>query len=219
MIRRSRSRWLPVSLALLLPFAPVAAQQEMTIYRCVDPSGAVTLQNDVPCPKGSQQTVRKVGALPAVPAPAPPKPELPKTTPPNTAPPKPAPPKPAPSTPVADTSSALPVSTVRGPPPPLFRCRTWDERDYLGDTAEPPATCVPLPTVGIDGSSALAAGSACEMRQDACIAVPAEQLCAAWKKRVDEAEFRWKFGGARNDARKAEFERVARIYRESACAP
>lgn len=206
MIRRTRSRWLPV-LLVLLPLAPLSAQQEMTIYRCVDPSGAVTLQNDVPCPKGSQQTVRRVGALPALPTlPAPaaaPKPA-------NPPPAKPAPPKPV-------AAEAPPAPIVRSPPPPLFQCRTWDERDYLGDTAEPPSTCVPLPTVGIDGSSTLAAGSACEMRQDACVAIPAEQLCAAWKKRVDEAEFRWKFGGSRDDARKLEYDRVARIYLGSTC--
>ncbi|MFZ5635386.1 MAG: DUF4124 domain-containing protein [Pseudomonadota bacterium] len=211
MIRRSCSRWLPVWL-LLLPFAPAGAQHEMTIYRCVDPSGAVTLQNDVPCPKGSQQTVRRVGALPALP-----------TLPASTAATKPAEPPPAkpasPPKPPVEAPAVPPAPIVRSPPPALFQCRTWDERDYLGDTAEPPATCVPLPTVGIDGSSTLAAGSACEMRQDACVAVAAEQLCAAWKKRVDEAEFRWKFGGARNDARKAEYERVARIYRESTCVP
>ncbi len=198
----------PASLAVLLSafvMAPVEAQQGMTIYRCVDPSGAVTLQNDVPCPKGSQQTVRKVDALPA----------LPTLPPPAPAPaPRPSTPTPAVAPPPAVAPSA---PLVRMPPPPLFRCRTWDERDYLGDTAEPPATCVPLPTVGIDGSTTLAAGSACEMRQDACVAVPAEQLCAAWKKRVDEAEFRWKFGGARNDARKTEYDRVVRIYRESTC--
>lgn len=208
-MRRGRV-WVPLSLVLLLSalgLFPVAAQQGMTIYRCVDPSGAVTLQNDVPCPKGSQQTVRKVDALPALPTLPPPAPA---------AAPKPAPPSPVVAPPPAVVPSA---PLVRAPPPPLFQCRTWDERDYLGDTAEPPATCVPLPTVGIDGSTTLAAGSACEMRQDACVAVPAEHLCLAWKKRVDEAEFRWKFGGARNDARKTEYDRVVRIYRESTCVP
>ena len=55
------------------------------------------------------------------------------------------------------------------------------------------------------------------MRQDTCVAVPAEQLCASWKKRVDEAEFRWKIGGGRNDARKVEFDRLSMVYRDSTC--
>jgi hypothetical protein len=128
-----------------------------------------------------------------------------------------APAPPPAASPAPTVAEVAPPPAVRGAPPPLFRCRTWDDRDYLGDSGEPPATCVPLQTVGIDGSPSLAAGSACEMRRDACEPVPAEQLCTAWKKRVDEAEFRWKFGGGRDDARKAEFERVAAIHRGSDC--
>lgn len=189
------------------PSAVVVAQEAMTIYRCIDAAGAVTLQNDVPCPQGSTQTIRKVGALPTLPAP-------------QTVAPPPRPPAPRPATAAAVPPPVQPPAppTKRGPPPPLFQCRTWDDRDYLGDTEAPPAACVPMETVGIDGSSTLAAGQACEMRRDACIPVPAEQLCAAWKKRRDEAEFRWKFGGSRNDDRKAEFDRAARIYRDSTCA-
>jgi hypothetical protein len=183
--------------------APARAQTDITIYRCVDPSGAVSLQNDTPCPKGSQQTVRKVGVLPTLPAPpAALKPVAPK---PATAAIAPAP-APAPAAPI-----------VRTPPPPLFQCRTWDERDYFGDTAEPPATCVPVQALGIDGTVDLAAGSTCEMRQDACAPIAAEQLCTTWKKRMDEAEFRWKVGGGRDDDRKADYDRWAKIYRDSSC--
>jgi len=39
------------------------AQDEILIYRCVDASGGVTLQNDVPCPAGTQQTVKKIGTV------------------------------------------------------------------------------------------------------------------------------------------------------------
>lgn len=183
--------------------ASAYAQTDMTIYRCVDPSGAVSLQNDTPCPKGSQQTVRKVGVLPTLPTlpalPAASKPAVPKPT------AAAIPPAPAPGVPIA-----------RSPPPPLFLCRTWDERDYFGDIAEPPATCVPVQAMGIDGTSELAAGSTCEMRQDACAPIAAEQLCTAWKKRVDEAEFRSKFGGGRDDDRNA-YDRWSNIYRESSC--
>ena len=186
--------------ALALP-STARAQSDITIYRCVDAIGAVTLQNDVPCPKGSQQTLRKVGVLPTLPAPPATviKPQAAASAPP-----------PVPATPA-------PEPLARNAPPPLYQCRTWDERDYLGDTAEPPATCAPVQSVGIDGSSELAAGTTCEMRQDICIAVPAEQLCVSWKKRVDEAEFRWKVGGGRNDDRKAEFDRLSTAYRQSTC--
>lgn len=175
------------------------AESDITIYRCVDASGAITLQNDVPCPKGSQQTLRKVGVLPTLPAP--PAPVV----------------KPPAAAPIPPPVAPAPEPVVRTAPPALFQCRTWDDRDYLGETAEPPATCAPVQSIGIDGSAELAAGTTCEMRQDTCTAVPAEQLCASWKKRVDEAEFRWKIGGSRNDDRKAEFDRLSKIHRESTC--
>lgn len=183
------------------------AQEEILIYRCVDASGAVTIQNDAPCPRGTQQTVKKIGAVqtmrtPDVMVPPPPKtpppPQPQAAVPPAAAEPPPPPPPPA-------------------PPPPLFQCRTWDDRDYLSDTGTPPATCVPVQSRGIDGSIELAAGSTCEMREDACAEVPQAQLCVSWKKRVDEADFRWKLAGARDDERKAEYERVRAIYLGSTC--
>ena len=55
------------------------------------------------------------------------------------------------------------------------------------------------------------------MRPDACAEVPQALLCVSWKKRVDEADFRWKLAGARDDARKAELERVRATYQGSTC--
>ena len=40
--------------AVLLP-ASGAIAQKVVIYRCTDASGALTVQNAVPCPKGSKQ--------------------------------------------------------------------------------------------------------------------------------------------------------------------
>ena len=203
-IRTALLRTCSLTLALSAAALCAHAQTRMKIYRCVDASGAVTLQNDVACPKGSQQSVRNIGVLPTMPtAPAAAKPAAPAVT---------------TSAAVSIAPQPAPVSSaVRSAPQALFQCRTWDDRDYLGDTAEPASNCMPVTSVGIDGSSQLAAGQTCEMRQDTCVAVPVEQLCATWKKRVDEAEFRWKFGGSRNDERKAEFERISKTYRETTC--
>lgn len=182
------------------------AQNEITIYRCVDASGAVTIQNDAPCPAGTQQTVKKIGGVQTMRTPdviVPP-------------PPKAPPPPPQAKTETPPVVSAPPPPPP-APPPPLFHCRTWDDRDYLSDTATPPAACVPVQSRGIDGSLELAAGDTCEMRPDACAEVPQAQLCVSWKKRVDEADFRWKLAGARDDARKAELERVRATYLGSTC--
>lgn len=183
------------------------AQDEILIYRCVDASGGVTIQNDTPCPKGTQQTVKKIGAVQTMRTPDVVVP-LPKA--------QSLPPQPHTAAPSA-TAAPPPPPPPPAPPPPLFQCRTWEDRDYLSDTATPPATCVPVQSRGIDGSIALAAGSTCEMREDACAEVPQAQLCVSWKKRVDEADFRWKLAGARDDERKAEYERVRAIYLGSTC--
>jgi hypothetical protein len=198
--------------------APVIAQDKMVIYRCTDPAGHVTLQNNTPCPKGHAQQIRDIGALPTTNGSSTPHPAATKPA-----------PIPSPSTPSATKAAAThaapknnapanAASTLPQPPPALYQCRTWDNRDYLGDIAEPPATCAPLQIVGIDDSPAHSAGTACEMRRDTCTAIAAEQLCATWKRRVNEAEFRWKFAGKNNDARKAEYDRFAKIYFDSACA-
>lgn len=188
------------------------AQNTIKIYRCTDAAGAVTLQNNAPCAKGSRQEIREVGSVLSAPPPA--------AT--SAAPASRAAPPPGSNFELVrgpqETTPATSAPIMRTPPPALYQCRSWDDRDYLGDVAEPPATCAPLETVGIDGTSSLAAGSACEMRRDTCEAIPPERLCAAWKKRLDEAEFRWKFAGSGNDARKTEFERVRGVWLGSTCA-
>lgn len=197
--------------------AATAAPRDTVIYRCTDPAGNVMLQNDRPCPAGHTQDIRMVSTLPTSSAPA-----IAPTVAPPAAPATRVPitpPAPAPS-PVANAPQrdAPAIAAPPKPPPALYQCKTWDDRDYLGDTEEPASSCAPLQTVGIDGTPGLAAGSACEMRRDQCAPIAPDQLCRAWKRRVDEAEFRWKFAGGRNDERKAEYERFARIYRDSACS-
>ena len=127
-------------------------------------------------------------------------------------------PTPAAAAPPPAPVAAAPSPVLRQPPAPLFTCRKWNGDEYVGDTAEPPAECVPLEVRGIDGSQTLAAGQACEMRRDDCTAVPADQLCTAWKRRVDEAEFRAKFA-PRDATRQAEFARVRDAWQATTCAP
>jgi hypothetical protein len=70
--------------------------------------------------------------------------------------------------------------------------------------------------VGIAGRSP--AASACEQVADQCRAVPEEALCRSWRRRVDEAEFRWKFAGATGgDARRLEYEQLRATYENSTC--
>src|SRR5690606_8957723 len=60
--------WL--AFAVLFTPGPLLAQDAPVIYRCTGADGAVTIQNDTPCPAGSKQEIRRIQALPSTPPPA-----------------------------------------------------------------------------------------------------------------------------------------------------
>ena len=230
--------------------AKPAATRTIRIFRCTDAAGRVTLQNDVPCPKGTRQQQQVVDAPPPVPAYVPREERMPAlvaaeradeaadiaaeakatasqdaamdATPasPDAATDTPPPASPEqsdqPSHP-AESANAVPL--VPGSPPQLYACRTWDERDLLTEDATPAERCAPLQVVAADGSTRSDA-AACEKVTDQCEAVPAESLCTAWQRRVDEAEFRWRFAGAKqDDERRREYEVLKAKLAQSDCAP
>lgn len=200
------------ALALLLAAVPTLQAQDSVIYRCTDASGALTMQNK-PCGPGMKQETRNVGILP--------------TAPPPTAREKPAPAAAPPilgnfELVVGPQTTPLPPATTpeaeREPPPALFQCKTWDEDVFVTENGEPEARCAPLATTGLDGNPDMAAGEACEMRTDECTPIIDDALCQAWRGRVDEAEFRWKYARAGDsNPRKAEYDRLAKILAESSC--
>lgn len=198
-----------VCVALLATGTPQA--QETVFYRCTDASGAVTMQNDKPCAAGMKQQIRRIGALPTAPPPT-------RTQAPSTYVPPPA----GSFELVVGPQQALPTSAIpeaeRTPPPTLYQCRTWDEDEYIGDIAEPEPRCAPLQTTDANGNPNGGAGSACEMVRDACTEASGEQLCAAWRRKVGEAEFRAKFADDRARASlTAEYERLAKVLADSTC--
>ena len=198
---------------LLLLCAVSVQAQETIFYKCTDAKGNVSMQNGVPCAAGMKQEVRRIGEVKTVPVPAK---------------------KPA----VVEAPEEKPaygeVVMVRGPamkrapapeaaalpaPPPLFHCRTWENKDYLSETDKPEPSCAPLQVVGIDGSAALGMGSACEMKYDTCTAIPAEQLCASWYRHLDDAEFKLKY--ASDDSRRekqAVFDAIDKQIKGSNCS-
>ena len=200
---------------LLLPllFAPCAATaQETVFYKCTDAGGSVSIQNGTPCAPGMKQEIRRVGEVKTVPVPArEPEPEAP------------------PSQPVygdfvlvsGPNSQRAPAPEAAGlpAPPPLFQCSTWEGDTYLGDTATPEPRCAPLQVVGIDGGDSPAMGQACEVKEDQCTEVPAEQLCDAWYRRLDEAEFKSRYArDADRNQRQAIHDDIAAKIGASSCA-
>lgn len=211
-----RRRSLAIALALLACATPTAIAQQVVIYRCTDASGALTVQNDEPCPAGSREERAIIEPPPPMPV------YVPQT---------PAPAPVASSTAQAD-ATATPVAPERPdapapariadadrlPPPPIFRCHTPGNDRYVSEDAEPKPRCVPLQTVGINGDPGLAAGAACEWQYDRCERIPDGEACDGWRQRGREIESTWRY--ARGDARaplQEAFARVSTILSDTTC--
>ena len=171
------------------------------------------MQNGTPCATGMKQEIRRIGEVKTVPVPTK---------------------EPAAETPVEKPvyghfvlvsgpnlkHKPAPEAAGLPPPPALYQCKTWEGDTYYGESETPEARCVPLQVTGIDGSVALGAGTACEMKPDACTAIPAEQACDAWLRRLDEAEFKLKYAGRDNtDERKRVFDAIDAQVKASSCSP
>lgn len=200
---------------LLLAANALPARAEVVIYRCTDANGAVSIQNDTPCPKGSKQT-RRVLDTPSPSASPPAYVETPEITPDPVPEPEPAP-APQPQPVAAKPASTIP-DNERLPPPPIFECTTFDNDHYLSDDGTPSERCVGLEITGIGDGSAPGVGAACQKQTDTCQRVPDGGACDAWKRREREARASLMFGRAEDkDKNQAEYERVQRVVTESTC--
>lgn len=217
MLRSTRCR---LGLAALLAAAacatPTAAAPQVVIYRCTDASGALTVQNDEPCPAGSRQERSVV-------EPPPPMPVYVPQTPPAMAPAPVPEAKATPAVPAAPDRPHAPqpariADAERLPPPPIFRCHTPGNDRYISEDLEPKPRCVAMQTVGINGDPALAAGAACEWQYDRCERIPDGEACEGWRQRSREIESSWRY--ARGDGKaplQEEFARVATILSDTRC--
>lgn len=206
--------WQPLSLAQAQQTAaqPRASTSGTVIYRCTDAAGAVSMQNDVPCPKGSRQERRVIApaaSFPAFATPAAPAPVAPAAA----AAPEARPPA-SEASPPARPEIPVPAALAeadRLPPPPIFKCMTWDNDSYLSEDPEPKPRCVALDTGGV--------GQACEMKYDQCARVPDGAACAGWTQRQREIESSWRHAdGAGKPPLQDAFARVSRILSDTTCA-
>lgn len=211
--------------ALCASTSTAAAQGAVVIYRCTDENGAVTIQNDKPCPKGSKQQRRVMEAAPpsSAPAPAP----IPPARASALAPAAPPPPAPAPVNPppTATTPASAPIEPEpmiadidRLPPPWLYECRTYNDDRYFSENGNPAPRCITITTTGLGGTIESPNTSACEMKTDECQRVPDGVVCDAWRRRLLEAESALRFGAFENRAQaEAEVQRLTRVVRDSTC--
>ncbi|MCK7592340.1 DUF4124 domain-containing protein [Pseudomarimonas salicorniae] len=110
------------SLAGLLLFAASAGAETVTVYRCVDASGRVALQ-DQPCPPGQLDRRSEARLDPASPA-----------TPVQ---------DPVPEPPPAESASPPPEPPPIDPPPPLWRCVDFEGKSRLSPRDDPDPRYVP----------------------------------------------------------------------------
>jgi hypothetical protein len=212
------TRFRAIAAGLLLATCACAAllhAQAPVIYRCTDASGAVSIQNDTPCPAGSRQEIRRVEALPSMPTP-PPRPAPVETV---LAPPPladfvqvagPADERITPERPDLPRAARI-AEDARLPPPPIYQCETWDNDSYVSEDGAPKPRCVRLDTAGV--------GQACEMKYDRCARIGTRAECDGWKRRQREIESAWRHApGNQRPALQQEFARVTRILTDSTCA-
>ena len=191
------------AIALLALAWAGGAHAGVVIYRCTDAFGHLTVQNDVPCPKGSKQRKQVV----------------------DTPPPMPAYRAPTPATPTLRSVAPMPASEAPPtapatvlPPPPLFRCHTPDGDSYLDESNTPSPRCIAQQVVDAEGNPNPAA-TACDVERDTCERIPDGEACAAWQQRARETEAAWRFSRPESlDANRAEYDRVQRVLKESTCA-
>jgi len=118
--------------ALLLCADGARTAEPVTVYRCTDASGHVTL-GDTPCAQGSKEQVRTLQRPVDRPLPAP------------------VEPAPVPATP-APADPAPQVVAVRAPQP-MYECTTPDGERYTSDSGEGNPRWVPLWTLGYRSGS------------------------------------------------------------------
>lgn len=201
-----------LALAAAMP-ATLQAQGAVTIYRCTDAAGNVTVQNDTPCPAGTTESKRTLGGVPsassptATPVPArvlPATPVVPVAAVPGT----PASATPATSPPTAGLTTPGVIPAAPQPPPPaLYECRALGGGVRLADAADPVERC----------GSLLASGGTCDVDIDTpCMAVPAAGLCDRWEQRLRDLQLA---GGIDASlAARAEIARAQAVLSGTTCA-
>jgi len=185
-----------LSLAFFLAAGGAAAQGTVTVHRCIDGKGQVTLQ-DEPCPKGSQDSARQM--------------TRPKDPPPR--------PKARRSEPAAVAVPELPPPPLREliPPPPMYRCISYDGIERYSEQYDPNPRCepyvlyYPYPNL-LTPSQALT----CRWVEDSCVRLSDRSACERWRAKKKEATSAVLHAFSDTAAyRKSELERATQIVDES----
>lgn len=163
---RGMERWLALSLAALIWTTAALAADTVTVHRCVDAKGRVTLQDEA-CPPGSKGSARQMQR------------------------PVDAPPRPAsedkPRDPEPERVEYLPDYGPL-PPPPMYRCTSYDGIVRHSESYDPNPRCEPLGLYARPGLLTPEQRRMCRWVEDSCLRLSDEEACAVWRKKQDEAK-------------------------------
>jgi hypothetical protein len=188
-------RFVQASLAIFLFAVGPAATQDITVYRCQDDAGRVTLQ-DKPCAAGQAQSERRM-VRPQDPAPRPA--SVVSTAPRSVARPEPQP-------------EPLPFP----PPPALFQCTDYDGEVRFSEDYSPNVRCVPLPVLGYDVRGSAQGAASCRWVSESCLRMDDDAACKQFKARLKTARSNALHASSDKAAfRKSEVLRLERIIGES----
>ncbi len=143
--------------------ATAAARPEITVFRCQDGAGKVSLR-DTPCPADSKETTRQM-LRPQDPAPRPARAE-----------PEPRrAPEPAPA--AARTAPPAPWF----PPPPLFQCTDFDGAVRFTEDGRSNTRCVPLSVLGWNVRRSPIGAASCRWVSESCVRLSDNGACSQYR--------------------------------------
>lgn len=175
-----------------------SAASQVTVHRCTDPKGRVTLQ-DEPCPKGSRDEPRTMI-----------RPKDPPAMPPSMRPAVP----PVYVEPLAE--EPMPPRQLI-PPPPMYYCTSYDGIERYSESYDPNPRCEPLVLYyPYPDTLTPSQGLGCRWVEDSCVRLSDEAACERWRAQRKEAfsELQRSFSDTAA-YRKSELERLTQITNES----
>lgn len=172
-----------------------AENNKVTVYRCVDTKGKVSLQ-DAPCAKSSKQESREM--------------LRPKDAPVVK---KNAANKPAPVVVVQSAQVIIPMN----PPPDLYQCTNYEGKTRDSENYDPNPRCEPLWVQGYRMEYfPIEQRAACSWVQDSCVRYEGEALCDRWKEKQKQAQSDLRYAFSNTSAfRKSDLARITQIVRNS----
>jgi hypothetical protein len=178
------------------PVATDASPGTVTVHRCVDARGRVTLQDDA-CPKGSRDDAREM-LRPKDPAPA------------------------ARARAIVPAVLAIeqpppPPAREFIPPPAMYRCTSYDGDERFSESYDPNPRCEPLVIYyPYPNNLTPAQALSCRWVEDSCVRLTDQAACQRWiAMRKDAASLLLHSFSDTSTYRKSELERITQIVEES----